>query len=219
MRHERALPRYLRHHRAQGSTPKTLDWHRDSIGHFIAFQKGRGNSVALEDLAIDDVLDWIDCQRDRGLAQKTIQTRVVSLKAFTAWLADPDGGDMLDRDPLRKLKRPKVDDTPKETLAPADVEALLASCNRKTLMGCRDLAIMLLLFSTGVRDSELRGLLVDDVDWDKGLILVRRGKGGKCRVVPLGHTVAKALYQSAGETHIVDGVSSLTGMAAPRGER
>ncbi len=60
-------------------------------------------------------------------------------------------------------------------------------------MGARDFAIMLLLFSTGLRVAEVSGLHIDDVDADKGLVLMRHGKGGKFRVVPLGYTVAKAI--------------------------
>ncbi len=45
--------------------------------------------------------------------------------------------------------------------------------------------MMLLLFSTGLRASEVINLQAEDVDWTRGLILVRRGKGGKFRVVPL----------------------------------
>jgi integrase/recombinase XerD len=184
---ERALARYLRHHRAEGRTDKALAWHRDSVGHFMGFLKGRGASTTLEDLALDAALDWIEWQQGRGLSQKTIPTRVVSLKASAKWLADEE---WLPKDPLAMLKRPKVDDKPKDPLTPAEIDRLLGTCDRKRLTGARDLAIMLLLFSTRLRDSEVRGLHISDLDWDGGLIMVRRGKGGKFRVVPLGHAVA-----------------------------
>jgi len=191
---ERALARYLRHHKAEGSTVKTLEWHSNSIGHFCRFLVARHNpasgTTTLDDLTLDAALDWIDSQREQGLAQKTVQTRVTSLKAFSHWLVAEA---WLTKDPLVKLKRPKVDDTPKDTLAPAQVDALLTSCDRKTLTGSRDYAIMLLLFSTGLRDAELRSLVVTDIDWSQGLITIRRGKGGKFRVVPLGQPVEKAL--------------------------
>ncbi len=180
---EWAFLRYLRHHRAIGSTAKTLQYHQDTLKRSrMPFLRGRGHSLRLGDLHLDDVLDWIDDQRSRGLSQKTVQTRVISVKAFTRWLVAEE---WLDLDPLAKLKVPKVDDKPKDTL--------LKACNPKTLTGCRDRAILLLLYSTGLRADEAVRLRVEDIDWAHGLITVRRGKGGKYRVVPLGGKTERAL--------------------------
>ena len=59
-----------------------MQYHADSIGRpLVPFLRSRGHSLKLEDLCADDVLDWIDDQRDRGLSQYTVQTRVRSVKA------------------------------------------------------------------------------------------------------------------------------------------
>jgi integrase/recombinase XerD len=188
---EKALQRYLRHHRAQNRSPKTIQYHRDTLERsLMPFLKSRGHSLAVEDLTADDVLTWVEDQQARGLAQKTIRTRVVSVKAFTRWLAEEE---WLPRDPLRKLKVPRDDVRPKAGITPEEAEKLLRACNRSTVTGVRDFAVLLLLFSTGLRASELVNLRREDVDWDKGLITVRRGKGGKFRVVPLGMKVERAL--------------------------
>lgn len=91
------------------------------------------------------------------------------------------------------MKVPKADDKAKDVLSPNEVDKLLATCNKKTLTGRRDFAIMLLLFSTGLRASELLIIQAEDVDWTRGLIVIRRGKGGKFRMVPLGPKVERAL--------------------------
>ncbi len=188
---QKSFQRYIRHHRAQNSSDKTIKYHRDSIERsLMSFLAGRGHSLNVEDLTLDDVQDWIDDQRERGLAQKTIRTRVVSVKAFTRWLVEEE---WLDRDPLRKLKLPRVDDVAKDTLDPDEVDRLLKACDRGTLLGVRDFAIVLLLYSTGLRASELANLGVADLDWERGQILVRKGKGGKFRVLPMGPKVEKAL--------------------------
>lgn len=200
---EKAAERYFRHHRAIQSSPKTIQYHRDTLKSLFAFLRAKGHSLALDDFGADDVLNWMDNQQERGLAQKTVWTRVVSVKAWTRWLVAEE---WLARDPLKKLKPPKVDDKPKETLAPAQVDALLKACNPKTYAGCRDRAILLLLFSTGLRLAEIVALHMEDIDYGRGLILVRRGKGGKFRVVPLGTTVERALdkylsHPKRGEGH------------------
>lgn len=188
---ERSIQRYLRHHRAQNSSPKTIQYHRDTLERsLMVFLKGQGHSLAVDDLTSEDVLGWVEDQQARGLAQKTIRTRIVSVKAFTRWLVEEE---RLSRDPLRRLKVPRVDVVAKVGITPEDAEKLLRACNRATVTGARDFAALLLLFSTGLRATELTSLLVADVDWAQRLVTVRKGKGGKFRVVPLGAKVERAL--------------------------
>ncbi len=186
----KALDRYLRHHRTSGSSPKTLEWHRLSIGQFVAFLAGQGHSGDVDDLCADDLRQYLESLQAGTLAPASIATKVRSLKAWGKWLADEE---YVRRDPFARVKAPQLDDKPKPALTTAEVEKLLATCDKATQTGSRDRAIMLLLFSTGLRASEALALEVGDIDGDRALITVRRGKGGKFRVVPLGRLVERAL--------------------------
>lgn len=77
-------------------------------------------------------------------------------------------------------------------LEPAAVRKLLASCDRRRLVGRRDHAILLLLARLGLRAGEVAGLQLDDVDWRRGELLVR-GKGGRHDELPLPVDVGEAL--------------------------
>ena len=77
-------------------------------------------------------------------------------------------------------------------LEPAAVKRLLASCDRRRLVGRRDFAILLLLSRLGLRAGEVARLRLDDVDWRRGLLLVG-GKGGRYDELPLPDDVGKAL--------------------------
>ena len=77
-------------------------------------------------------------------------------------------------------------------LEPGAVEKLLASCDRRRLVGRRDFAILLLLSRLGLRAGEVAGLRLDDVDWRRGELLVR-GKGGRHDVLPLPVDVGEAV--------------------------
>jgi integrase/recombinase XerD len=77
-------------------------------------------------------------------------------------------------------------------LEPAAVKKLLASCDRRTLVGRRDYAILLLLSRLGLRAGEVARLGLDDVDWRGGLLLVR-GKGGRHDELPLPVDVGEAM--------------------------
>lgn len=77
-------------------------------------------------------------------------------------------------------------------LEPAVVGKLLASCDRRRLIGRRDFAILLLLARLGLRAGEVAAIGLDDVDWRDGLLLVR-GKGSRQDVLPLPVDVGQAI--------------------------
>jgi integrase/recombinase XerD len=77
-------------------------------------------------------------------------------------------------------------------LEPEAVKKLLATCDRRRLVGRRDFAILLLLSRLGLRAGEVAGLRLDDVDWRRGELLVR-GKGGRHDVLPLPVDVGEAV--------------------------
>ncbi|MCA1679460.1 MAG: site-specific integrase [Actinobacteria bacterium] len=77
-------------------------------------------------------------------------------------------------------------------LEPGAVKKLLASCDRRRLVGRRDFAILLLLSRLGLRAGEVAGLRIDDVDWRRGELVVR-GKGGRHDVLPLPVDVGEAV--------------------------
>ena len=79
-------------------------------------------------------------------------------------------------------------------VAPADVERLIASCDRSTLEGARDAAIVLLLARLGLRSIEVARLELSDLDWRAGVLLVR-GKGGREDRLPLPDEVGTALAE------------------------
>lgn len=192
MHFEQALQRYLRHHKAANHSPSTVAWHFNSINPFIAFLGHHGYSTDVGSLEVDTVRAWLDEQHNRGLSVATLNARVRSLKAFTRWLVEEE---TLAKDPLRKLAVPKVGDIEKPTLSPQDVDKLLATCDRRMLVGARDYPIMMLLFSTGLRAAEIMALKTSDIDWNMGLLIIRKGKGKKSRVVPLGEKADRALMR------------------------
>lgn len=73
-----------------------------------------------------------------------------------------------------------------------EVNRVLASCNRRTMIGRRDYAILLLLARLGLRACEVASLELDDIDWAAGTFSVR-GKGGKPCELPLPQDVGRAI--------------------------
>lgn len=84
-------------------------------------------------------------------------------------------------------------------ISPAQAHALLASCDRRTALGRRDYAIILILLRLGLRRSELAGVMLDDLHWRAAEVVVR-GKGGRTDRLPLPAEVGAAIagYLSRG---------------------
>ncbi|MFQ5859123.1 MAG: site-specific integrase [Anaerolineae bacterium] len=90
------------------------------------------------------------------------------------------------------------------SLPPAQVEEVLAHCNRQTPIGRRDYAILLLLARLGLRSGEVARLTLEDIDWDNGYLTVQ-GKKGRSSQLPLPAEVGEAIadYVKNGRPHVL----------------
>ena len=89
--------------------------------------------------------------------------------------------------PASELELPRLPARlPRDVLTAMEVEQVMAQVDARTAVGVRDRAMLELLYSTGIRRSELVYLLLVDMDTERGTMLVREGKGRKDRMVPVG---------------------------------
>lgn len=136
---------------------------------------------------------WLARQQSSGLSRTTIARRATAARVFTAWLArtgrtPTDVGSALGSPkPHRTLPSVLRAD---EARALIDVATELADDGSR--VGLRDVALLELLYATGMRVGELVGLDVDDVDRDRNVVRVL-GKGRKERTVPFGVPAARAV--------------------------
>jgi len=122
----------------------------------------------------------------------TINDYFRALRTFFNWL---EREELIIDNPFRHLKTPKPDNKIIQALTPAEVERLFKACSGKSMLDIRNRAILSVFLDTGLRLSELVNLTLDDVNMDEGSILVRKGKGGKPRVVRIGNKAQKALWK------------------------
>jgi len=114
------------------------------------------------------------------------------------WLLEHD---WISVDPSVKIKLPKEEHRlPAAYLTLAEVEGVINAIDLTTDTGIRDRSIFETFYSTAMRRMELVNLQLDDLDCDRGLIMIRQGKGRKDRVVPIGKRgiswLKKYLYES-----------------------
>ena len=100
---------------------------------------------------------------------------------------------MPEADDLASMKPPKIDQKVPGELTTEQIRALLASCSTREFHDVRDAAIIRLMVESMVRADELLSMRTGEVDIRGGTALVRRGKGGKGRVVAFSPQTARAL--------------------------
>lgn len=137
-----------------------------------------------------------------GLSPTTVVARQLALRRYAAFLVDEGE---LSTDPLVGIRRPKVDVKIVQPLSRDQVRALLAACRGRRLSDRRDEAMLRLMAETGLRAAEVVNLTVRDIDLENRSAVVRRGKGGKGRVVPMSITTAAALgrYLRLRRSHVL----------------
>ncbi|MFN8190458.1 MAG: tyrosine recombinase XerC [Nocardioidaceae bacterium] len=136
---------------------------------------------------------WLAKQQTMGRSRTTLARRATAVRVFTAWLART-GRTPTDHGAL--LGSPKAHSTLPPVLRTDEarnlIDAVAAHADDGTPIGLRDVAMVELLYATGIRVGELVGLDVDDLDHDRRVVRVF-GKGRKERTVPYGSPAARAL--------------------------
>lgn len=118
---------------------------------------------------------------------------LTAVKGFLAWLATTERSTSDLSGVLTPIPRPSS--APVLVLSEVEIERVLCGIRLSTDGGRRDRAMLELLYSTGIRRGELVGLDVDDLDFGRAVLRVRRGKGGRSRLVPLGRRAIAWLRQ------------------------
>jgi site-specific recombinase XerD len=191
------LPSWLLALRSERKSAATIKVYGDGVRAYLKWCAEHGHSPALDrDLMKAFVADLLDA----GAEASTARSRQLAMRRFSAWLEEEGE---IDEDPLLGLKAPKLDTKVTDSLSDDELRRLIKACGGKEFRDRRDNAIVRLMAETGMRAGEVCGLTVDDVDLTRGLVTVRRGKGGKGRVAPFGAQTGVSIdrYIRARRTH------------------
>ena len=210
-----AYEQYLRETRALA---------RSTIVNYVPFIRGFLNdrfddrSVILSRLCAGDVVRFVQRQAAR-LHRKRAKLMTSALRSFLGY-ARYRGDVTLDlAAAVPVVPNWSMTSIPR-AIAPDQVRELLASIDRRTVMGRRDYAILLLLARLGLRSGEVAALKLDDIDWNSGQLTVC-GKGGRRSELPLPAEVGKAIaaYLHRGRPHSTSRCVFLRAKAPVRGFR
>ena len=150
---------------------------------------GKEGHNACRDLGLQELTDFLEYQKNRGLEASSLRITVVHLKIFFRFLVNRR---YLEADPADPLLAPKAGSRLPETLHAEHIVNLLESIDTTRDLGRRDLAILELFYASGLRLTEICGVCLDRLDLEDGFIRVT-GKGNKTRIVPVGGQARKAI--------------------------
>jgi integrase/recombinase XerC len=178
--------------------------------------------VEFNQLEIEHIRSWLANLQSNGIARATLTRRIVSIRAFTNWAA---ANGWLTSDLGANLAIPKPHRVLPEVLNVDEAATVIKSlevrvAEEPTALNYRDLAILEVLYGSGIRVSELCGLDLGDIDNSRNTLNVI-GKASKQRVVPLGIPAMTALsnYLKNGRGEFVNQLSQSAVFLGSRGKR
>ena len=173
----------------KGLSTNTLNAYRRDLEKFAAFAAKRG--LALDQFTHSNVIDFLRTLYLRKLDSRTVARHLVTIRHLFRF-AFTEG--MIKENPAANVVAPKFRRSLPEFLSVAEVDRLLRQPDVSTTIGLRDKAMIELLYSTGLRVSELCGLKAADIQLEAGCLRCI-GKGSKERLVPVGRAALDLVMQ------------------------
>lgn len=184
----RELSQFGRWLAARGTSDNTQKAYVGDVADFLDFQKTSKTELDLETLR-----NWLYKQAEAGASKSTLARKTSSIRAFTGWLFERE---LIAEDPGLKLKTPKLDRTLPKVASESSLDGVLADLEKAAMVGgpveLMRWCAFELLYSTGMRVSELAGLKLSDIDFSRRLLRVT-GKGNKERMLPYGQSAQGAI--------------------------
>ena len=168
----------------------TIKSYREDLMDLADFLTDEGQKkVVPRDVEASHLRIYVSALHDAGYARTSIARKLASLRSFYRFAQRQQ---MADTNPAKPLRNPRGQRKLPHFLTAEEVTALLSSPDSNDAMGLRDIAILEVIYSAGLRVSEVVGMNDRDLDFDEGTLRIR-GKGKKERIGSIGTHAAKAL--------------------------
>ena len=188
-------------------SPHTVISYQSAGKLFHAWLLDNGRATDPRQITRADVSEWVISMQDK-VSSTTVFDRFVVIRVFFNFLVRE--GD-LKTAPTDRMRPPRPREVVTSVLTQEEVQRLLSACEGSSLEQLRDRAIVRCLVDTGLRKSELAGLMLEDVDLFAQTLFIRQRKGGRSAYVPIGVKAARELdkYIKARARHRHGGLPDL----------
>ena len=193
---EKMIEKYLRYLKIErNASVHTITSYKNDLTSFNNFCKTQfeitPSNVDINLITRLTLRLWLGNLSEEGLAKSSIARKVAALKSFFKYCFKRG---YIEKNPAHLLVIPKKEKTLPKTVTPDDIVRLLESIDISSPQGLQDRAILEILYSTGIRVSELVSLNILDVDLRSSQISVI-GKGNKQRMIPIGSTAHRIMKE------------------------
>ncbi len=168
------------------ASDNTVSSYMRDIRQYASYLMSKG--VEVLDASQQTISDYMQWLHEHGKSAATVSRSLASLKSLYVFAMNEDE---IDVNPVHNIKIEKAEKKLPQILSGKDVELLLAQPKSTDMKGCRDKAMLEVLYATGIRVSELIGLNIDDVSITGGFI--RCDSSGRVRIIPLYPEALQAL--------------------------
>lgn len=188
MEMKQVLRRYVQYLKLEKNySPNTCDAYMADLSRFLDYIESVGLKV--EEVKLEDMHNFSSVIMDLGVYPTTLSRILSGVRSFYRFLLLSD---LIDHDPLELLEYPKRARKLPDVLSVEEIDAIESVIDLSQTEGQRNKAIIEVLFSCGLRVSELCGLKMSDLYLDEGFVKVD-GKGSKQRLVPISGKAIKEL--------------------------
>ena len=175
--------------------PATIKWYKQAIREFLAFYDGQITSVG--QVTTEKIRDWFYTKRaNKEWSADTLLGRYKGLKAFFKWCVF---NGYIDKNPIDTIQKPRLENKLPKRISKQDAQIVLDySFNMPApyrYSRYKNKAMMAVLIFAGLRISELLNLKLNEVDIENRVIMIKDGKGGKDRLVPVSGKLLEILAQ------------------------
>ena len=170
------LDNFYKYLDSKGYSSNTISSYKKDLNQFIKFSKGK------IDVDYSFIRSYLQFLHNKKYTNKSIARHISSLKSFYKYLTK---NEIVKDNPCLLLSNPKIEKKLPNYINYNDLEILFNIPDKDDILGLRNLLILELLYSTGIRVSELVNIKLDDIDFDNKRIYIL-GKGNKERYVLFG---------------------------------
>ena len=165
----------------------TIIAYKSDLKIFLSWISNNNNKFSDVDRVV--INNYLASRLDSGVSVSTIQRIITCIKSFYLFLYE---NNFIQSNPAQLIDNPKKRRKLPIIISENEIEALLSCPNTDTSSGMRDKCILELLYSSGLRISELLNIKVNQITQDKSFLKIK-GKGGKERLVPIGSSAMSSL--------------------------
>ncbi len=171
----------------RGLSKNTILAYKSDLKIFLKWLEHDKQKFSSADRVI--INNYLADRLDKGISVSTVQRIITCIKSFYLFLFE---NKIIDNNPAQLIENPKKRRKLPTIISENEVEKLLESPNIKTSIGLRDKCILELLYSAGLRISELLNIRVNQISKEKPFLKIK-GKGNKERLVPIGSSAMSLL--------------------------